>query len=136
MAALSITAANVKAGSNARVVHGVLGGTITAGQPVYLGANNKYLLADADASALTADVKGIALNGGSEDQPVAVHVAGDIAIGATVTVGEIYVLDGTAGGICPEADLASGDWVTVIGVGKSTSVIDVRIHAVGVQIPA
>ncbi len=46
MADLSITAANVLRGSNARVETGIFGATVTAGQVVYRDAsdNNKFKL--------------------------------------------------------------------------------------------
>jgi len=136
MADLTITAANVVAGSNAIIEKGTAGATITAGQAVYLdSATGRYKLAD-DNSA-TAEVRtprGIALNGASDGQPLAIVRSGDVTIGATIEAGVAYYLSGTAGGICPVADVASGDYPAIIGMGKSTSVLTVDIQAPGVAL--
>ncbi len=51
MTDLSITAANVLAGGNATIVHGVAGVALTAGQVVYLDkATGKWKLADSNAT--------------------------------------------------------------------------------------
>lgn len=136
MADLSITAANVVAGSNARVVNGIAGATVTAGQVVYRDATTKkFGLADCDSA--TAGVRvafGIALNGASDGQPLAVLTEGDITIGATMTAGLAYYLSPTAGGIGVVGDLGSGDYPTLIGIAKSTTVLAVEINASGVAL--
>ena len=136
MADLSITAANVVAGSNARVVNGTAGATVTAGQVVYRDATTKkFGLADCDSA--TAGVRvafGIALNGASDGQPLAVLTEGDITIGATMTAGLAYYLSPTAGGIGVVGDLSTGDYPTLIGIAKSTSVLAVEINASGVAL--
>lgn len=136
MADLSITAASVVKGANASVVAGTAGATITAGKTVYLDpSDSKYKLADANASATTAALAGVALNGASDGQPISVLTGGNLNPGATVTVGEIYVLSATAGGIAPEADLATGHYVAVLGVGTTTSNIAVQIQISGAVVP-
>jgi hypothetical protein len=133
MADLTITAANVLAGSGAKKVNGTAGGTITAGQAVYLdSADNEYKLADNDsATAAVRTVAGIALHASLDGQPLTILSQGPITIGATTAVGEVYCLSSTAGGICPVADIAAGDYNTIIGIGTSTTVIDVKLHAAG-----
>lgn len=134
MTDLSITAGNVIAGSNAVTEEGFAGATVTAGQTVYRDATTKkFLLADADsATAGVRDVYGIALNGASDGQPLEVLKSGDITIGATLTAGTTYYLSPVAGGICPLADIDVGDYYTIIGIAKSTSVLAVKINASGV----
>lgn len=135
MAALTITAANVLAGSNATVRNGSAGATITAGQAVYLdSATSTYKLADCNGAAALRSPVGIALNGASAGQPLAVALAGDVTIGATVTAGVAYYLSGTAGGICPVGDLISGDYPVIIGIATSTTVINVKVHESGVAL--
>lgn len=134
MADLTITAANVVAGSGATKEAGVAGATITAGQAVYKDASDggKFKLADNDsATAAVRSFYGIALNGAANGQPLTVLKSGPITIGATVAVGVVYCLSSTAGGICPNADIATGDYNTVIGIGTSTSVIEVQPLAAG-----
>jgi hypothetical protein len=133
MADLSITAANVIAGSGAKKVTGTAGATITAGQVVYFDAStSSYKLADTDSA--TADVRspaGLALNGAATGQPVTVHISGPLTIGATVAVGDVYYLSGTAGGLAPFADVAAGDYPCIIGICTSTSVLNVKIQEAG-----
>jgi hypothetical protein len=132
MADVSITAANVVAGANAVIQHGIAGATVTAGQPLYRDSSDGRLkLADCDASATTAACVGLALHGASNGQPLAFTADDDdFTVGGTVAVG-IYVLSGTAGGIAPVADLAAADYVVFIGAAKSTSKMKVKIVNAG-----
>lgn len=134
MADLVITAANVVAGSGAKKVNGVAGASVTAGQVVYLdSATNTYKLADNDsATAAVRSPAGIALHAAGSGQPLTILSQGSITIGATVAASDIYCLSSTPGGICPSADIAAGDYNTIIGIGTSTTAIDVRIHEAGV----
>lgn len=135
MADLSITAASVVAGANAQIARGTAGATITAGQPVYKDANEKFQLADCNSATAAARVAyGIALNGASDGQPLAVIKEGDLTLGAVLTAGVAYYLSATAGGICPVADLVSGDYPCLLGMAKSASVLSVRIEAPGVAL--
>ena len=134
MADLTITAANVLQSTGSQVRTGTAGATITAGQVVYVDASaaNVLKLSDTDASAAAANAVGIALHGASSGQPLDYQVSGNITIGATVAVGEVYVGSGTAGGIAPVADLATADYTTVIGVGITTAIIKMGILHGGV----
>lgn len=137
MTDLVITPANVKAGSNVSREDGIAGATILAGQVVYLNATTgKYGLADNNAPT-PPEIKtprGIALNGASLDQPIAVHKAGDITIGATLVAGTEYYLGDTPGGICPRADLIATETVTILGLAVSTTVLRVNIQMSGVTL--
>lgn len=137
MTALTVTPGSVTAVAGAITEQGRAGATITAGQVVYKDSSQLYQLADADsATAAAREGWGIALNGAAANQPLTVLRSGDINIGATVTVGEIYVLDTTAGGVAPEGDLASGEYVVVIGVGITTGRLRVAFINSGVAVPA
>lgn len=129
MADLTITAASVVAGANAKITYGTAGATITAGQAVYLDSTTgKWALADTDsATAAVRSAMGIALNGAAINQPVAVQSAGALTIGATIAAGVAYYLSGTPGGICPIADVAAGDYPLILGMGASTTVLNVSI---------
>lgn len=128
MAALTVTAASVVKGTTSAVKtrDGILGATVTAGQPLYLDtADNRLKVCDADsATALARTFWGIALNGGASGQPCVGQFAGPITIGATVAIGVVYVLSTTAGGIAPTTDLATGNYTNVLGVGISATQID------------
>lgn len=137
MADLTITAANVVAGSGAKIVHGTAGASVTAGQVLYEDASdsNKLKLADNDsATAAVRSPVGIALHAAASGQPLSYLAKGPITIGATTAVGTVYCLSSTAGGICPSADIATGDYNTIIGIGTSTTVIDVLIHEAGAAV--
>jgi predicted transcriptional regulator len=135
MADLTITAANVVKYSGAFSRSGTAGEDITAGEAVYL-SGGEVMLAQADDEDTDAAV-GIALNSAADGQPVSYLVAGGLNPGATVTVGTVYVVSAAAaGGIAPLADLASTEYVTILGVGTTTSRIDVNINVSGVAIPA
>lgn len=132
MADLVITAASVLAASNAERDSGIAGEAITAGKAIYLAATtNRWMLADSNsATAEARQAKAIALNGASTGQPVAFQKSGDITIGATITAGTAYYLSDTPGGICPIADVGTGEYVCLLGIAKSSSVL-----AMGIQFP-
>lgn len=136
MTDISITATNVIAGTDANVAQGTSGATITAGQAVYLDStDSRYKLADSNSGTAAArQPKGIALHGASSGQPLAVQTSGDITIGGTLTAGVAYYLSDTPGGICPVADVGSGEYPCIIGIAKSTTVLDVNIQAAGVAL--
>jgi hypothetical protein len=137
MADITITPGSVLAYADVVPRDGTAGATITAGQVVYIDTSdsNKLKLADCDSSATTATVAGIALTGGSTGQPIKWCSSGEVTIGGTVTVGELYVLSGNAGGIAPEGDLASLDYVSFLGIGTTTGRIRFSILNSGVQVP-
>lgn len=130
MADLAITAANVVAGTDARIKRGTAGTTITAGKMVYLNSTTrKYHLADSnDATAEVRKSTGMALNGASLDQPLAVLEGGDVTMNAILTAGTEYFLSDTPGGICPLADVGSGEYVCAIGIAKTTTVLAVNLQ--------
>lgn len=134
MSDLAVTAASVVAGSGASIVHGTFGETVTAGQAVVKNpTTGKYVKSDSNsATAALRSVDGIALNGGAADQPCAVQKGGEITIGATLTANTPYALSDTAGGLCPLADVGSGEYFTQIGIAKSTSVLILDIRSTGV----
>lgn len=113
---------------------GTAGETVTAGQPVYLKASDsKYYKADANASAEAAGAVAIMLHGADAGQPIKAQSGGDITIGAGAApaVGTIYVVSGTAGGIAPSADIATGWYVTILGVGAASNIIKMKVYASG-----
>lgn len=135
MADIAITAANVVAGSDAVRESGTAGATVTAGQLVYLDTSDmKYKLADSNGAAALRVPSGIALHGAANNQPLVIQKAGDITIGGTMTAGVAYYLSDTPGGICPVADLGSGEYPCIVGIAKSTSVLTVSIQPSGVAL--
>jgi hypothetical protein len=136
MADISVTATSVVAASSAQVEHGKAGGTITAGQVVYKdAADGLFKLADHDsATAAVRAAYGIALNGAATGQPVAVARRGQITFNAVLTKGTTYCLSGTAGGICPQADVSTGDDLIILGPALSTTVLDLQINDTGITL--
>lgn len=135
MADITITPANVIAGSNAIIEDGKAGATITAGQVVYREASSgKYKLTDTNSA--TAEVKtgrGLALNGAADGQPLKIITAGDVTLGSVLTAGTAYYASETPGGIQPAADVATED-VVFLGIAKSTSVLTLKIINSGVTV--
>lgn len=136
MADLTITAANVIPGTNSISEWGISGATITAGKTVYFDtATGKWKLADCDdptAAVRMSSKGGIALNGASDGQPVAVLRSGDLNPGATLTPGATYYLSSTPGNICPLADITTGKTYVLLGIATSASNLSVAINYTGV----
>ena|SRR6476469_3863005 len=130
MANLAITATSVVSQDNASVQQGSLGEAVTAGQAVYRSSTTQLWML-ADSNSVTPEARhaiGIALNGGSTGQPVNVQTAGKITIGATLTAGTDYYLSDTPGAICPRADVGSGEYVCLLGLASSTTVLDINVQ--------
>lgn len=130
MANLTITAASVVAGVNASVEAGAAGEAVTAGQPVYKSsATKKWMLADSNsATAEARHATGVALNSASLNQPLDVQKGGDITIGATLVPGTAYYLSDTPGAICPLADIGSGEYVCLLGLARSATVLTLDVQ--------
>lgn len=132
MADLAPTPANViaVAGYKSRTVLG--GATIVAGEAVYEDGANGLKLAIGTAVA-TSDVVGIALNGGDDGQPIEVITDGEYNPGATVVLGEVYMLSAAAAGnLAPVADIASTNSPTIIGVATTTAKIKLALTTSGI----
>ncbi|MDI1261740.1 MAG: hypothetical protein PS018_00590 [bacterium] len=135
MVDLTITAANVVA-NGGTIENGRTGVAVTAGQAVYrVAATGLYALADCDSATAEARIPtGIALHSASPNQPLSILKAGDLTIGATLTPGLAYYLSPTPGGICPVADVLTGDTVVLMGLAKSASMLGVGIIVTGVTL--
>jgi hypothetical protein len=138
MADLTVTAASVIAGANASTRTGSAGTTITAGQLIYIDAAGLVQPAKADtvihSGLVGGNIIGIALNGGSVNQPIQYQVSGNINPGATVAVGTIYIVSPTnAGGIAPIGDAATGTFMSILGIGTSASNILLQPWVTGVN---
>ncbi len=131
MADISITAGSVGIANDAKYIKVQFGESVSIGQAVYRGTNGKYYKTDADTE-LTAAAAGIAISSGGVDDYGLLVTSGKMRIGATVAVGTVYAVSTTLGGICPIADLGSGDYITTLGVATSTSTLQVDIQVSGV----
>lgn len=130
MADVSVTAASVVKTANTAISEGIAGGTVTAGMPVYIDTtdSSKLKAADCDVQA-TSVAAGIALHGASAGQPLKYATSGNLTFNAGFTVGVVYVVSTTAGGIAPDTDLVSGDYVTILGIATTTSNLNIKINA-------
>lgn len=110
------------------------GATIAVGQPVYIDStDNKAKLADNNASAATATVKGIAITPGVNGSTGYIATGGSIIlVGASMGVGQTYCLGATAGTIVDEGDVATGNNLSRIGSGATTEQLDLDITNTGI----
>jgi len=112
------------------------GATIAAGQSTYSDTadSGKQKLADANDTAATAVVKGIAITPGVSGGYGYIATGGSIIlVGTTMVVGETYAIGQTAGSIVPVSDLTTNDRVTILGTAASATQLDLQIKATGVQ---
>ncbi|MEM1224615.1 MAG: hypothetical protein AAGJ40_02900 [Planctomycetota bacterium] len=136
MADLSITPASVGLTASTAVSSVQVGEAVTQGQPGYLNATDgKYYLSQADDTSVAAAATVIFLTGAPADgYAVVARQSATIDIGATLTIGTMYVVSATKGGVAPATDLTSGDYVTQIGLAKTTSSIKLTMLATGAQV--
>lgn len=127
MADLTITAANTLAGKDGKFRTAKAGEAITAGEALYLDSSGKALLAQHDGTAAEALVVGISLGAAALGAVVEYITEGELAMGTILTAGVVYVLSATAGAIAAVGDPGSADYMTVLGVAKSTAVLSVKI---------
>lgn len=133
MADLVQTAANVAAGAGSGTIRRTAGATITAGMPVFVSAvDGDVEPAQKDVDAASAEAIGIALCDAAAGQPVVIQTSGLINVGATLVVGETYIVGAAAGSIAPVADAVATNFATVLGVAISTSQLKLGINASGV----
>lgn len=125
MAAITITPASIAYVSGPIIPDIVAGEAFTAGQSIYKADNGQWLKAQGDGTAVEAGANGAAVALATAAAAGArLSAAGPGAIvtyGAVITPGTIYIIGDTAGAIYPAADAGSGDKVTVLGLGISTT---------------
>lgn len=135
MAALIITSNQVLLGTGASSMARNAAVAVSAGQTVYLDANNNWALAQADGTPQEAAAGGIALNNAGPGQPVTVCTAGPLILGAGAApaAGMIYCVGIGPGDIVPYGDLLPTNRVTLLGWGLGTNQIQVALAVTGVQ---
>ncbi len=140
MAAISITAANVKPfGSDAKTKMEVAGETITAGQEVYRDSSDdskvKLLNVDSAGTVASATSYGVAMAGASTDEPIEILTGGTYVTGGTMVAGEFYFGHPTAGAITSTfGDLSTGDRSTLVCYAITTTTA-IRLHkSTGVEV--
>ncbi len=130
MADISVTAASVLqvTGSSPLILPAGAGVTLTQGMAVYVDSATNTLKKAIITDANTANVVGITLGAASPGQYCPYQTSGDITIGGTMTQGQTYVVSPNAGGVAPVSDLSSGNFVKIIGVAKSTTVLSLILQ--------
>jgi hypothetical protein len=125
MADITVTEASVKAAnSNTAKTTGTAGAAVPIGRSVYADpTSGKIYKAQATNNVHTANLVGVSLTEAKGDgQPIVYATEGDVTFGTDLTVGQTYVVSpGTAGNIAPVSDLATGNFVGLLGVATTTS---------------
>ena len=136
MADLILTASSVIAQAGATIDEGIAGESVSQGQALYQDASDSNSLKGAqhDDTQASAEFKGIALNAAADGQPVKYVSKGPVSLGAVLTAGAVYAVGAAPGGIAPVADPGTADYMTVIGVATSASVLNVDPIISGVQL--
>jgi hypothetical protein len=132
MADLVITAANVLEGTQARKQTKAAGASITQGMSVYVDGSDQLQPAQKGVDAATAAAVGIALGAGEAGQPVTYQSGGEMDVGATLTVGETYVVGAAGGGIAPIGDVIATEFATILGVATAAGVLKMGVLQSGV----
>jgi hypothetical protein len=102
---------------------------IEAGQPVYQGTDGLIYLADANGADPLYKMVALAENRARAGQPISL-VSEDPSFTpglASMAIGDVIVLSGNVGKLCPHTDIASGMFVSVGGVAWSTTKMALKI---------
>jgi hypothetical protein len=102
------------------------GASVAGGQIVYREASSgDAKLSDNDsATAEVRAIRGMALHAAAANQPLKIAKNGArVNVGAVLTAGIDYYVSGTAGAICPRADVTTGDDPLRVGIAETTSVL-------------
>jgi hypothetical protein len=135
MADLSITAANVKLKSAGPVRPVLAAAAITQGQPLRPDGDAWRPAANDSAAAANAQLIALTPCTASGQWVAAAGASAEIDLGATLTVGETYVVGDTAGAIAPIGDLGPTDFPTILGVAIAADKLRFRPQASGVAKP-
>lgn len=142
MANLIITVESVLAPElPARLPIGIAGESLIRGQLVYLKSDGRWW----KTTATTAEESGnglgptnirIAMSDCSINQSVILLDPGQrYTVGATLTLGTLYVLSATSGLICPNTDLVTTNYFTPLGYPYNSLKLNFNPDATGQQIP-
>jgi hypothetical protein len=104
--------------------------------PVYLlSTDGKWYQSDANVAAAATSTHGIAMSPAATNGYFSVSKSNgqDVNLGATLAVGQIYVVSATKGAIAPYADLVTNDYVIILGVATTTSLLRQLFSPTGVQ---
>lgn len=139
MADVAVTATQLLPTADTVLEDGIAGEAIAQGDWLYKKAADQRLWkADNNAAAAeAAEVIGQAMVAcAAAAQPMRYGRGGTITQGAAATIvsGTVYVLSATPGKACPAADLASGNRVTILGVGNAANGIQLQLNRSGLTV--
>jgi hypothetical protein len=121
MADISQTPANVKIISGSFAA-GTAGETLVQGEPIYIDSSGNSMKTQCDGTAAQAVVKGIALTPATVGGVVIYALPGSVVnLGATLAVGETYVVSTAFGKIAPIGDLVSTNYSTSLGPAQTAN---------------
>ena len=123
--------------TNAASRRGLSAVAIDQMQVVYKNASNKYALAQSDAVG-TSTVEGLARNSaGAADGPIDVLTEGIITGLSGLVQGTVYALSpDVAGDVIPLSELSAGEIISIIGIGVTTTSLELGINNTGIAVPA
>lgn len=104
---------------------------LTANDAVYISAADNVSKADADAGSGAGRVIGFAKSTVNDTDPVDVQKAGVMSGFSSLTAGDRYFLDTTAGAITNSVPSASGAVIVQVGYAKNTTDLDIQINQLG-----
>ena len=134
MADITVTVTDLELSATSKTTKVQFGEAGTAGETFYLkAADGKYWKAVNATEEAAAAVGILTTPKVAADGYGNLHTSGDITIGATLATGTVYVVSSTSGAIHPTDDLATTEWVTIVGTAFSTTVLRMGINATGAQ---
>lgn len=118
MANYSVTAASVLQSVNASIKRGTAGAAITAGMSLAKDSSGNLVAFDANGVSPLNKFVGIAIAGAASGQQV-LYTDDDPSFtpGFALAANAIVIGSATPGLMAPAADLATGDYLSIIGVG-------------------
>ena len=142
----SVTASDVLTSTAAIIIEAIAASDITQGEIVHTSIPADPLvapyldtvdLADASQAAPESTVRGMAINAAAAGQRINIVTKDpELDPGTAVDAGETLALSATTpGGMCPDADLGSGHFKTVLGVGIGGNKMHFAPIAAGIATP-
>lgn len=133
MAEITLTTANVRSGAGGQPLQVTGSGAIAIGDMV-APDGTKYQKAS-KASQIEAQLSGFAISTCDADGDTFVLLKPGSTLKHTTAVftkGQTYVLS-TNGKMMDAGDITTGDWVTIVGVAKSTTELEIIGTATGIE---
>lgn len=137
MAIISKTPADVRVISDVQGRRVIFGEAVSPGDPVYLKSSDSKHYKCVNTALESSRCRGISISYGEDGTyGYIVSDAGTVVdVGGTATQGTVFVVSSTAGEIEPDVDLATTEYITILGVGNSSSQLQLNINITGIQHP-